>query len=945
MTSRSQILAPILALLLQLFTSNVAAQTASSGLHGQVTDPSGAVVPQAKISIKPSKGQTIDTTSNGVGSYAVNGLAPGRYTVSVKATGFSTYTNSNVEITVGQVQQLDVQLKIEVVEQKVDVGSDSPKVSLDPADNAGAIILTAAEIDALSDDPDEMRAELQALAGPAAGPSGGQFYVDGFTATHLPPKASIREIRINQNPFSAQYDKVGFGRIEIFTKPGSNTFHGQISFDNTSSTWNSRNPFATEKPSYQTELFTGNLGGPLSKKASYFLSVQAADIHDISVVNALNPDLSGQPLVAVVPNPKKTLLISPRIDYQAGANDTFTLRYEFAASNLKNNGIGSSALPSQGFDQSNTEQTLQLTHTRVLNAKAVNEIRFQWIDIRSRLTSQDFSPTIGVPGAFTTGGNSLGNVSVHTDAYELQDHASIVFPTHLIRFGGRLRVSRKINDANSAFNGGFSFSSFDAYRTTVVGLKDGFSPAVIRAAGGGASQFEITGGQPVIGGTWFDVGLYVEDGWRIRQNLHLAYGVRYETQSDIHERADFAPRLGISWGLGGGTGRPKTVLRAGFGLFYERLGQDQVLQAGRLDGVHEQLVIVNQPDFFPNVPTLSSLLSAQSSGTSLTVYQIDPKLHTPYIMQTAITAERQLGNKATATVTYLNSRGMHQLLLRNINAAEPGTYDPENPASGIRPLGTTNNIYQSESLGIFKQNQLITNINLRGGTKYSLLGYYVLNYARSDTSSVNSFPSNQYDILADYGRARYDIRHRTTLIGTIMLPHAIRFSPFLVASSGAPFNIVQGRDLLGSFIPSANQRPTFASSSTPPGNIVTTPWGTFDKAPNPLAPVPGETVIPVNLGTGPASYTFNLRVSKIFTLSKKADNHRAAGNTQGEGAAATGYTVTLGASARNLFNHVNPGAPISDIDSPRFGQFNQLGGGSGASTANRRIDLQMMFSF
>src|SRR5262249_51987866 len=161
--------------------------------------------------------------------------------------------------------------------------------------------------------------------------------------------------------------KIGFGRIEIFTKPGSNKFHGQISFDDTDSIWNSRNPFANQKPSYQTELFSGNVGGPLSKKASYYLTVRSAHIHDISVVTAVNPDWSVAPLDAVVPNPKSTMVINPRVDYQASANDTLTVRYEFAGSALKNSGIGSLSLPSQGYDLSSTEQTLQATATRVLN--------------------------------------------------------------------------------------------------------------------------------------------------------------------------------------------------------------------------------------------------------------------------------------------------------------------------------------------------------------------------------------------------------------------------------------------------------------------------------------------------------------------------------------------------------------------------------------------------
>ena len=125
-----------------------------------------------------------------------------------------------MKVTAGQVQQFDIALSIAVEKQNVEVQEETPTVDVSPQNSAGTLVLKGKDLDALSDDPDELSSELQALAGPSAGPNGGQIYVDGFTAGELPPKSAIREIRINQNPFSAEYDKLGYGRIEIFTKPG-----------------------------------------------------------------------------------------------------------------------------------------------------------------------------------------------------------------------------------------------------------------------------------------------------------------------------------------------------------------------------------------------------------------------------------------------------------------------------------------------------------------------------------------------------------------------------------------------------------------------------------------------------------------------------------------------------------------------------------------------------
>src|SRR4051812_37696591 len=258
----------------------------SSGtLRGKVTDPTGAVIPGAVITAKSSAGQSGSATSAGDGSYVINGLAPGQYSVSVTAEGFAQFSKGPITIVVGRPQALDIPLEVEVVKQNVDVQSEGNTLDTAPANNANTVVLKGKDLDALSDDPDELQSELQALAGPSAGPNGGQMYIDGFTAGQLPPKSAIREIRINSNPFSAQYDKLGYGRIEILTKPGTDKFHGQFEFNENNSIFNSRNPFALTRSDYHSEQYEGNVGGPLGKRASFFLDGQRRNIGDVAVVN------------------------------------------------------------------------------------------------------------------------------------------------------------------------------------------------------------------------------------------------------------------------------------------------------------------------------------------------------------------------------------------------------------------------------------------------------------------------------------------------------------------------------------------------------------------------------------------------------------------------------------------------------------------------------------
>ncbi len=932
-----------------LFTGSSFAQNPSATVRGEITDPLGAVIPGATISARNATGQTVTVKTNRSGAYELRGLAPGKYTVAVNAKGFAEATK-DVEITTGKDQKLDMRLQIAVEQQNVVVDEDKPKVDLGPENNAGATVLKGKDLEALSDDPDELQSDLQALAGPAAGPNGGQMYIDGFSGGTLPPKASIREIRINQNPFSAQYDHLGYGRIEIFTKPGTDKFHGQLMFRENTSALNARNPFGgTHQPDYQTHQFEGNIGGPIGKKASFFFNAERRNIDESSIVNAFTSlDANNKPVTFshAVPNPRVNIEVTPRFDYQVTANNTLTTRVEYNRGHSINNGVGGFSLPEQAYNQHYSEWHLQVSDTQILNSKTVNETRFQYVhalDSQKALTSL---PQISVLGAFTGGGNSIGVYSTTQNSYELQNYTSMALGNHFVRFGGRLHPGEETDRIAQNFNGTFTFSSLDAYLKTLQGL------------GPGPTQFSISAGNPITSNTSVDAGLYAEDDWKARPDLMISYGLRYETQNNIHDHADFAPRLGVAWAPGGKKNTaPKTVFRAGFGVFYDRFGQNLVLQAERLNGVNQQQFIVPPtkdsppPNFFPNVPPINTL-----SLQSVAIRQIDTRLRAPYTMQSAATMERQLTKTANISVTYLHSRGVHQLLSRNINAPQ---------LDGSRPYGPVGNIYQFQSEGIFEQNQLITNFNVRGKI-VSLFGFYMLNYANGNTSGASSFPVNQYDLAAEYGRLSYDIRHRLFFGGSVNIPYGFRLNPAIIFNSGQPFNITVGKDLNGDSL--LNDRPSFATSSSDPKNVMVTRWGTFD-----LNPTLGERIIPLNLGTGPARVTLNLRLSKTIGLGGKPNSAQTSGGGPGGGGPRMGggegrgggegmgrifgggggggnseqrYNLTLSIGARNAFNHMNLANPIGNLSSPRFGQSNGLAGGPfNSSAANRSVDLQMNFSF
>src|SRR5215813_9785764 len=277
-----------LLLVIALCAATVLAQQANGSLRGQVLDEFGAAIVGATVTLVNANGAEKTLTTNDQGMYAFTGVVPGKYTLRVVTSGFAPYENTEVEVAAGRGgQPLNVTLKVTIEEQKVTVQSDAHALSTDAENNAGAIVLKGADLESLPDDPDDLASALQALAGPSAGPNGGQIFIDGFTGGRLPPLASIREIRINSNPFSAEYDRLGFGRIEILTKPGTDRFRGQASFNFNDDALNSRNPFSTssKRPPIQTRQYGGNFGGPISKKkASFFVDFDKRDVDDEALI-------------------------------------------------------------------------------------------------------------------------------------------------------------------------------------------------------------------------------------------------------------------------------------------------------------------------------------------------------------------------------------------------------------------------------------------------------------------------------------------------------------------------------------------------------------------------------------------------------------------------------------------------------------------------------------
>jgi hypothetical protein len=321
------------------------------------------------------------------------------------------------------------------------------------------------------------------------------------------------------------------------------------------------------------------------------------------------------------------------------------LRYQFGNNTVSNGGVGQFALSSQAVNTSAANQALQASDTQIIDARTLNQIRFQYIRTRDTETAVSSAPTVSVEGAFTGGGSNSGAAQNHVDQYEVQDYFLKSFSKHTLKLGGRLRAAHYASNTTAGFNGSFVFSSLNAYALTEHGLSKGLSPQQIRTMGGGADQFSISSGSPALALAFADLGLYAEDDWKIRKNILLSYGLRYETQSAIADHHDLAPRVGIAWGIGH---KRKTVIRAGYGWFYDRFAAGNVLHAEQLNGINQQPFVVNDPDFFPNIPSIAAL-SAQAAPS---LYRISLHLRAPYAMEAGVSIDQALSKSVMLSLSY-----------------------------------------------------------------------------------------------------------------------------------------------------------------------------------------------------------------------------------------------------------------------------------------------------
>jgi carboxypeptidase family protein len=770
----------------------VAPQSAPRGVAvaGVVQDQTGAVLPGAQVELTPAgtavASQTMVTTPTG--SFRFDRVPPGSYDIRITFAGFRPNI-TRLRVGARPPAALTIVMAIEGVTQEVSVttgAGTSPTASA----NLNAISVDASALDDLPVlDQDVVGTLSRFLDSSAIGTNGASIVVDGLEVNGLTLSASaIQQIKINQDPYAAEFMRPGRGRIEIITKPGGREYTGALNLRFRDSDLAARNAFAATKPQEQRRIVEGTLGGPVpdTARTSFLLSASYDDEAIQSIVFAQTP--AGL-VNANVSTPFSNLIAGGSWSHQQSDTQTTTLRFSHLFQRNTNQGVGGATLPEAGFDHTSREDEVVATQQSVVSPHLLNEVRFLYGDEREPRTSVTSATKIVVLDAFVGGGAQVDSVRTEHH-FTLVEAMTLTAGRHTVKYGINIPDwSWRGFDDRTNLAGTFAFSSLADYAA-------GRPYSFVQQSGDGRVHFL----EKV-------VGLFAQDELRLRPNLSLDFGLRYDWQGFFHDDDNMAPRFSFAYSP---DAHGETVIRGGAGVFYDRTGPGPILDLLRYDGEHLKRYVLVDPGF-PTPLQPGQALGAQPSS----IVQLAPVVGIPLTVHYSVGVERQLRPKTTLAVNLIGSRGHDLFRSRDVNAPLP-------PLFAGRPDPTLGVVRQIESAGT--QRTVALQLTLRGQVTKFFSGSteYTLTRAYNDTGGIGWMPPNSYDLSLEYARADFTQRHRFDLIGSLTPGKRINIGIAASLYSGRPYSLTTGLDSFNTG--TANARP-----SGVPRNSLTGPgFGTID---------------------------------------------------------------------------------------------------------------------
>lgn len=781
------------------------------------------------------------TKSDMVGAFRFAKVNPGRYEIEVKHDGFVSATVP-IALADRSPAPLQITLQLTDIRQELTVSDAAEQVSTAAADNASAVTLDRSLLDNLPVFDQNYIAAMQQFLDPGSVSTGGvTLIVNGMEQKNVGVSASaIQQVKINQNPYSAEFARPGRGAIEILTKPSSLDYHGTFNFLFRDQHLNARDAFASVRAPEQRRVYEGSLAGPLGRNGrdSFLISVNREELDAQSLVFANAP--TGI-LRQNIPDTLRNTEFSAGVTHPFSDAHIGSFRMNYRETTEMNRGVGGFVLPESGVNYRDTESEVYYNDSMSITPTLFNQVRVLIGRQYTPTTSVTHAPSIVVPGAFTGGGAQADQLQTEVHG-TFNDILSWSHGKHDVKAGVNIPdVSRRgLNDLSS-FAGTYTFSNLADYLQ-----QRPFS--LIQQRGDGHAIFM----EAVI-------GAFIQDEFRIRPNLTITAGLRFDWQNFFHDNNNFSPRISFAWSP---MKSRKTVLRFGSGMFYDRTGPGPLFDLKRYNGLQLQRLVISNPSY-PEMPI---------SALPTSIVRLDPTMKFPYMIQFSAGVDQQIAKGATLSINYWGVRGVGMFRSRDVNAPPPPNYLS-------RPDPVFSVYRQIESSGHLESNALEVMFRGKIGSRFTGMAQYTLGRTMNDvpgnyvggarSTGINNFPANNYDLSGECGRADYDQRHRLNLLGGF---HAARYADFgvgLTASTGMPYSITTGTDDYRTGY--ANARPVGVRRNT---------------------------------DQGPGLVNLDLRWSHNFAFTKKKD----------------GPSVTVAADAFNAINHVNYAGYIGNLSSPFFGE-------------------------
>jgi len=812
-------------------------------VSGVVVDESGGVIPGATITLLPRDGAASTTHSNHDGSFSFEGVAPGTCVLKVEISGFETVERT---IAAGQLPPapLTITLRVRGLEADVTVEAEEPADAFSTSASNGATLRMDDEFRrALPIVADDFLGVVQNFFYPGAqGSQGSSILVDGVQGDQIDvPSSAIGTVRLNRNPYSALYQRPGQGRLEVTTKRGRRSrVDGAFEMAARNSLFAARNAFAAASQDLNRRLLQPTIGGPFPGRNSSFYFTGQRFVHDESAV--VNAETLTGPTVANVPTSHDHSSVFARIQAWPNVLNTFTATYGFSGHAYANRDAGGFNLAERGIAAEKQKHTLTLSHRMLRASNWQNDVLFGFIDQGDHAGSAAIVPAVDVNDAFSSG-PSPTFTRANRRSFSLENTARYLGRSgHALAFGGRVRTDHVDAFDASNFAGTFEFADLNAFaaRTPLF--------------------FRINRGDPNAAFSVSGANAYVQDEIRVRPQLTLTFGLRYDWQSTTNDKNNFAPRFAFAFAP---EHHKRTIFRGGAGVFYDDLTRSAIEKSRLFDGVRLREVVIAGPSF-PDPFAGGADVSPAPSAV-----RVAPDIQSPYPTQAGFGVEREISHRNTVSAEYAWFHGTHLFRSRNINAPFPGT--------GIRPDPDFLNINQVESSGFLRSQAFTVTWRGRVGRRFQPFAQYVLSKTTDNTSGTFWIPANNYDWRPETGPSDEDARHRFNMMGVITLPRGVQTGLVLSISSGLPYDIITGLDDNNDTV--VNDRPAGGTRNT---------------------------------GRGPAVAQLDLRFSKTIAVVRVDEGAQRQRRNN----------VDLIVDVFNALNRTNVKGIVGDMSSPFFGRAN-----------------------